>query len=171
VDKIFFIGLPGSGKSTFGKLLSERLKISFCDLDFEIEREIGKSISSIFETDGENVFRKLEQKALLTQIHQEGKTVISCGGGTPCFFDNMQVMNAEGITIFLDVPINTIVKRIEKNAHRPLLRDQHPKELLIKLSKERSVYYHQAQIIIDDWNFPEDKMVEELTYKLENETK
>ncbi|MFM8739263.1 MAG: shikimate kinase, partial [Cytophagales bacterium] len=98
--KIFLIGLPGSGKTTLGKQLAERLNIRFVDLDTEIEKSEGESIALIFKRFGEDHFRKAESTQLQKWANLNEDFVMATGGGAPCFFDNMEVMNQSGTTIF-----------------------------------------------------------------------
>ncbi|UXX80672.1 shikimate kinase [Reichenbachiella carrageenanivorans] len=121
-SKIFLVGMPGSGKSTFGKKLAEKLNRNFFDLDVEIERMAGWVIPDIFAQVGENYFRELEQSVLLMLIKLNEPSVIATGGGAPCFFDNMDQMNKAGVSIFLDTPLDTIVERVkEAKSTRPLV--------------------------------------------------
>lgn len=122
--KIFLMGLPGSGKSTLGKQLAQHLALPFTDLDKVIEQTSQRSIRIIFADEGEEAFRQLEQQALHYVIRQQEAFILATGGGTPCFYDNMEVMNQTGVTIYLDVPISTIIQRMQGKqiANRPLLR-------------------------------------------------
>ena len=126
---IFIIGYMGSGKSTFGKQLAEKLDHSFLDLDELIEKEACMSVAEIFENAGEDEFRQLEHQVLLDHLNDKN-TVIATGGGTPCHFDNMDLMNEQGITIFLDTPVEIIIGRLIPDADkRPLLKDISEKDL------------------------------------------
>ena len=109
---IFLIGLPGSGKSTFGKALSSALNLNHVDLDQLIESKNNKSIDALFEIHGEAYFREIERNTLQELLKKSSTDILSCGGGTPCFYDNMSIMNAAGLTVFLDIPVATIVKRV-----------------------------------------------------------
>lgn len=122
--KIFLIGLPGSGKSTLGKQLAHYLALPFIDLDEVIEQTAQRSIRIIFADEGEEVFRQLEQQALHYMIRQQRAFILATGGGTPCFYDNIEMMNRAGVTVYLDIPISTIIQRMQGKqiANRPLLR-------------------------------------------------
>ena len=151
--KIFLIGLPGSGKSTLGKLLAENLQYRFIDLDQAIEAVAGKTIPEIFSQQGEEKFRELEHEALLAQMEVDSKFVMATGGGTPCFRDNMALMRKAGKTIFLDIPIREIVRRIKQTdrAERPLLGRIHPDELKVTietLRTRRLPFYKMADIVV-----------------------
>lgn len=134
--------MPGSGKSTVSRLLAEKLELDFYDLDAEIEAASGKTIAEIF-TEGEEVFRKLEAATLLKSIINKKSFVMAAGGGTPCFFDGMKVMNESGITIYLDTPIDVLIARTKKKQHRPLLKEN-PATAIRELLSNRQKCYSQA---------------------------
>lgn len=164
--KIFLIGLPGSGKTTTGKLLAEELKLPFVDLDFEIEKSEGQAINQIFETKKENYFRNLESAMLKKFCDSSESFVMSTGGGAPCFHDNMKGMNASGTTIFLDVSAREIAARLEKSnlAERPLFARVSPDQLKDKiefLRSQRIVFYRQARFIFSE-SVPLKTMVSEI---------
>lgn len=148
--KIFLIGLPGSGKSTLGKQLAEKLGILFCDLDAEIEKEAGQRIKDIFRNRGEYAFRQLEARLLKEHGVNQKDFVLATGGGAPVFFDNMKWMNEHGTTIFLDVPAREIARRISASkTERPLLANLHPDELKDQIEFMRSQrinFYKQASL-------------------------
>ena len=150
MKNIFLIGLPASGKSTFGKSIAEALGLKHVDLDQAIEAKTNKSISAIFKLYGEKYFREIERDILHGLLDRSNTEIISCGGGTPCFYDNMSRMNAEGLTIFLDIPVDVIVKQAVENHNRPLLKDKNLEETLMQLRSERIKYYQQANLIINE---------------------
>ena len=147
---IFLIGLPGSGKSTFGKSLATALDLNHVDLDPVIEAKANKSIAAIFEAPGEAYFREIERNTLQRLLEEPHAKIISCGGGTPCFYDNMSRMNAAGLTVFLDIPVATIVKRVAKNHDRPLLKNKNLEKTITQMRVERIQYYNQAQIVFGE---------------------
>lgn len=155
MDKIFLIGYMGCGKTTFGRILAARLNMSFVDLDAFIEEKEFKSIGQIFEEKGEDEFRKIEHTALL-EVCEFQNTVISTGGGVPCFFDNMQIMNEQGLTIYLQVTpekLTDTLKKAKKN--RPLIKDKSEAELLAFIQEnlgKRTIFYSQAKLTIDPDN-------------------
>src|SRR5215216_5287440 len=106
--KIYLIGMPGSGKTTLGKQIAEDLGFPFIDLDTEIENREGKSISEIFSHKGEDHFRVLESTLLKELSSSSHNVVIATGGGAPCYFGGMETMNATGLTVFIDVPLDDI---------------------------------------------------------------
>lgn len=140
----------GSGKSRTGNLLATLLNVQHIDLDNLIEKEEGKTINEIFETKGEKYFRILE-KYYLETTHKIEDAVISCGGGTPCFYENMKWMNENGVTIFLRTQPDVLLERLEKALQkRPLLNGKSREELKDFISDqllERSKWYEQAQLI------------------------
>lgn len=121
-DRIFLTGMPGSGKSTLGKQLAGHLRYRFIDLDEAIEQEEGKTIAGIFQEKGENGFRQVESAVLKKHLTLQ-KVVVATGGGTPCFFDNMDAINRSGVSIYLDVPVSTLKDRLHLSniAQRPKL--------------------------------------------------
>ncbi len=145
----FLIGFMGSGKTHWGKLWAATIKWSFVDLDELIEKKEGKTVADIFETRGEAYFRKIEGEALKTCAGLKN-TIVACGGGTPCFSDNMQWMNAQGTTIYITCTIAEIMERVlAEKEKRPLLKKINPGELSFFVEqklKEREPYYKQAMV-------------------------
>ena len=151
--KIFLVGLMGSGKSYWTKQLAKKYKTGGYDLDYLIEVKEEKTIAEIFAEDGEDYFRKVESTVL--KWFAEKKTyVLATGGGAPCFFDNMDWMNKQGITIWLDEPLPVIAARLApEKAHRPLIAKLSDSELLAFLEKQRAErfpFYSAAQIHLQD---------------------
>ncbi|MCW3111678.1 MAG: hypothetical protein JWR18_74 [Segetibacter sp.] len=145
--KIFLIGMMGSGKSFWAEKLKKKLKVPAYDLDSLIEMMEERSIKEIFEEDGEEYFRKAEAK-MLRLFSEKKQFILSCGGGTACYNDNMKWMNKNGITIWIDEPIETLSDRLSKEkSHRPLIKDLDDEGLnnfLQKNLQERSVFYDQS---------------------------
>ena len=150
--KIFLIGMMGSGKSYCSKLLAEKLKTRVYDLDFLIESNEEKTIAEMFEDDGEEYFRKKESE-ILRWFNEKKDCVVATGGGTPCFNNNIEWMNDNGITIWLNESIDVLVQRLKpEKEHRPLIKDLTDEELGSFLSKkleERKPYYSQATYIFE----------------------
>ena len=147
--KIFLIGLPGSGKTTLGKKIADALKIQFVDLDKEIERREGRLIRDIFKEKNENYFRVLEANELAAWSEGDKEFVMATGGGAPCFFKNMEMINKSGTTIFLDVSAGEIADRIRKTnvEERPLLAAggvEGVQENIERMRANRLSYYQQA---------------------------
>lgn len=152
MERIFLIGYMGVGKTTIGKKLSKILHLDFIDLDKYIQNKYQRSIHQLFEERGEEGFRKIEQQALL-EISTFENVVISCGGGTPCFFDNMDVMNEAGTTIYIRADAEELATRLTSSKTvRPVIAGKSKEELIPFIEKqlqERERYYHQADIIVD----------------------
>ena len=150
---IYLIGMPGSGKTYFGKKLANIFGYEFIDLDFYIEDKENKTIDEIISETSERYFRNIERKHLMTlaldKIINESKTIISCGGGTPCYMDNIDLMKRSGEVIYLDTPFFKIYKRCLKSNERPLLKNKFTLFFkLLKIKKRRLQYYLQADTII-----------------------
>ena len=152
MDLIFFTGFMGCGKTTWSRKLAAHLGYDFIDLDHLLEEQAGMTIAEYFASYGEEAFRILESE-VLKQTAYSNNTVISTGGGLPCFFDNMNWMNAHGKTVYIKLSPKTLVDRLEKGkAKRPLLRDKHGDELLAFITEklaEREDYYLQSDYIAD----------------------
>lgn len=156
--RIFLTGFMGSGKTHWGRLWAARHHFSFIDLDEVIEQEEQLSVEDIFEKKGEDYFRQKEA-IILRSMDQYTNAVISCGGGTPCFFDNIIWMNAHGFTIFLEASPAYILKNILLQAgKRPLLNKLNQSELIFYIEtklKERNPFYQQAITILKAENITE----------------
>ena len=149
----------GSGKSTIGKELAEKLKMDFIDFDTYIETKEKKSVSEIFEKEGEEKFRELEKKHL-NEIIKKDNAVISLGGGTPCFNNNIETINKNGISIYLQMSVNALVKRlINAKRKRPLIKEMNEVDLKFFIAtnlEKRISFYNQAKyIILSDKKSPE----------------
>lgn len=148
MTRIFLIGYMGAGKTTLGRALAKELKIEFLDLDNYIEERLCKSISQIFAEKGEEGFRDIERRML----HEAGEfenVVISTGGGTPCFFDNIEYMNGQGTTVFLDVPVERLFIRLSiARKKRPLIMEKNDEELRSFITEQlakRLPHYSKAK--------------------------
>ncbi len=151
MKNIFLIGMPSSGKSTLGKRLARALHYRFVDTDRIIVREEGLPISTLFAQRGEAYFREVECRVLRT-VRAGNSLVVSTGGGMPCFHDNMTYIKATGVSVFLDVPVETLYHRMlsHATADRPLYNHTDP-ALLTNLRQRyeaRLPFYQQADIII-----------------------
>ena len=146
--RVFLLGYMGAGKTTLGKAFARECNLSFIDLDWYIEERLHKSVSELFAEMGEEGFRELEKK-MLHEVSDFEDVVISTGGGTPCFFDNMAYMNKNGTTVFLDVNPDVLLKRLSvATQSRPILHGKKEDELyqfIQEKLKERMSYYSQAQ--------------------------
>lgn len=150
--RIFLLGYMGAGKTTLGKAFARALNIPFIDLDWYIEERYHKTVSELFAEKGEEAFRELEKK-MLHEVGQFEDVVISTGGGTPCFFDNMEYMNQHGITVFLDVHPDTLSKRLcVATQSRPILQGKTDRELydfIVEKLAERMAHYSKAQYVFN----------------------
>ena len=147
---IFLIGYMGTGKTTIGKQIAQSLGWEFVDMDLFIENRYRKAISTLFAEKGEDFFRKIEH-TILQEVAQFENTVIATGGGTPCFFDNMDRMNQAGITVYLKLPVSELVRRLRTcKQDRPLLKDKNGGELTNYIAghlEDRETWYNRAAIV------------------------
>ena len=147
---LFLIGFMGAGKSYTGKSLAKQLNWQFIDLDDRIEEQEGCTISELFAKDGEHAFRLAEQESLRSLAGCQ-KLVIATGGGTPCFFDNMEWMNTHGVTIYLAASVELLAERLNAaRSHRPLLAHLREEELVFFIEKKleaRTPFYKKASIV------------------------
>lgn len=146
----------GSGKTTTGKWLAEKLNLHFIDLDLFIEKRFFKSVSQIFQEEGEKKFREIEKKCLL-EVSEFENVIIATGGGTPCHFDNMGLMNRTGTTFYLHFSAKELTERLEltNKKTRPLIAKLSKEELLNYIQKtlpEREIFYNQANYTIEGKN-------------------
>ncbi|MGL4228065.1 MAG: shikimate kinase [Tannerellaceae bacterium] len=150
MKRIFLIGYMGAGKTTIGKDLASLLGLSFIDLDWYIEERYHKKISDFFEAEGEAGFRQIERK-MLKEVSQFENILVATGGGTPCFFDNMDYMNLVGKTIYLKVTEEELADRLEvAKASRPLIADKNREELIHFIANtinKREPFYLRSQIV------------------------
>ena len=153
--KIILLGYMGSGKSTIGKALANELNLTFIDLDHTIEKQIGMTISDFFEASGELKFRRLENEVLNSVLAENDQMILSTGGGTPCYGNNLQFMKSapNSKVFYLKASIKTLTERLlsEKDT-RPLIQlidDEDLPEFIGKHLFERSNFYLQADHMID----------------------
>ncbi len=165
--RVYLIGYMGSGKSTLGKRLSKHLNVQFVDMDNYIEERNCKTIPQIFDEEGETEFRKKERKAL-EELSEFTDIVIATGGGAPCFFDNIDLMNNSGKTIFLNIDPEILAERlIHSKTERPLIKGKSKEDLVAFIDtslKKRNEFYLQAkfQITQPDMDLEElEKMISE----------
>jgi shikimate kinase len=156
----------GCGKTHWGKLLSEKLAIPFFDLDEKIEENEGRTISEIFKKEGEEYFRLLEKDVLhiLTENHET--FVMACGGGTPCFYNNIDYLKKQGTVVWINCSTDCLYQRLVKEKdQRPMIAgipDEQLKSFIIKKYSSRKIYYQQATVIL-----PEDHItIENLLNKI-----
>lgn len=151
--KIFLIGYMGSGKTTLGHAVEQRAGIDFIDLDDFIEQSQEMTITQIFAERGEEGFRELERAALLTLAQAPGDALIACGGGTPCFFGNMELMNELGVTVMLRASMETLIRRLTlMRSTRPLiarLTDSELENFIADNLAKRMPHYSKARVVFD----------------------
>lgn len=154
---IFLWGMMGSGKSFYGKILAKELNYKFIDIDEEIEKSSGISVSIIFNNCGESFFRDKERD-ILNIFSKRDKLIISCGGGTPCYFDNIKLMKKKGFCIYINKDIDEIMINLEnkdeikKRPNLAGLEKDKVREYLIKNLKEREYFYKQADLILKNFD-------------------
>ena len=152
MKRVILIGYMGSGKTTVGKALSKETGMMFYDLDWYIESRMHKSVSQIFAEKGEEGFRKIEYN-MLHEVAEFEDVIISCGGGTPCFFDNMDYLNQQGEVVYLKASPETLYKHLlMAKIERPLLKDKSADELIAYITehlKQREPFYEKARHILD----------------------
>lgn len=148
MTRIFLTGYMGSGKTTLGRALAAAIGIPFIDLDHYIEQRYRKTISQLFAERGEEGFREIERK-ILHEVGEFEDVIISTGGGTPCFFDNIEYMNEQGTTVYLDVPVERLFIRLSiARSKRPLIKEKNDEELMTFIEEQlakRAPHYSKAQ--------------------------
>jgi len=162
--RIFLIGFMGSGKSSLGRELAHILEYSFIDLDNAIEKKSGKKISIIFSEEGEAAFREIEHECLIETFSHEN-TVIATGGGTPCFYNNIELINSNGISVYIKYNAGILSSRLfSVSGNRPLLKQfadkQDLKVYIDNLLKEREKFYHRSKFVIESKNLNANKILE-----------
>ena len=150
--RIILIGYMGSGKTTIGKALSKETGMMFYDMDWYIESRMHKTVSQIFAEKGEEAFRKIEYN-MLHEVAEFEDVIISCGGGTPCFFDNMDYLNQQGKTVYLKADPEVLYNHLLMGkVERPLIKGKSPEELIAYIReqlKKREKYYTKAKYTLD----------------------
>lgn len=167
--RIFLIGYMGAGKTTLGKAFARAMGLTFVDLDWYIEERYHKTVRQIFEERGEDGFRELEKRML----HETGEfedVVISVGGGTPCFFDNMDYMNSVGQTVFLDVDVKVLFRRLKvAKQQRPLLANKTDEELMtfiVEALQKRLPFYSKANYVFNGERLEDRRQIQQSVERL-----
>lgn len=164
--RIYLIGFMGSGKTLRGRELSHKLKLPFFDLDEQVENSEGKTIPQIFAEDGEEHFRHKETEVLHILTESHTSFVLACGGGAPCFNNNIEYMNSSGVTAWLNPSIDSLFKRLLKERdQRPLLKglsDNQLRGFILRKYSDRKIYYEQAKVIVDEEHMSIDSLIEKI---------
>lgn len=154
----------GCGKTHWGKLIGQKLNIPFFDLDEEIVSSEGKSINDIFAEQGEEYFRLKEKEVLYMITENHESFVMASGGGTPCFYNNIDYMNKSGTTVWFNCSVDCLFKRlVNEKEKRPLIRnltDEQLKAYIMKKYADRKIFYQQASIIINDEEISSEKLID-----------
>ena len=158
---VALVGLMGAGKSAIGKRLASRLGLPFVDADDEIERAAGCSIAEFFEKYGEQEFRAGERR-VIARLLDETPRVLSTGGGAYMDSETRALMRTKALTVWLRAELDVLFERVKKRAHRPLLRQGDPREILDRLMRQRYPVYAEADIVVDSTAQPADKTTQEV---------
>jgi shikimate kinase len=160
--KIFLIGFMGCGKSTLGRKLASELNLTFIDLDTFLEEKYFRTIPQIFAEEGEDAFRRKERN-VLEEVSAFDDVIVATGGGAPCFFDNMELLNASGFCVFLDVATDSLVYRlIHAKTERPLIKGKSPEELhdfIEMMMQKRRPFYEKAKYILRGSEISPDQVI------------
>jgi len=163
---IFLIGFMGSGKTTVGKKLANRLQYAFVDMDQFIQEKEGRTIEELFEKEGEDFFRTLESKYLRSLPAGPAGLVVATGGGLPCHDENMRYMIENGLTVYLQLNPGQLYHRLKHAKYkRPLLKDKNEEEVMRYIKQkleERAPYYNQAQLTYDASNLKIPELIERI---------
>lgn len=169
MTRIFLIGYMGAGKTTLGKAFAREMGLTFVDLDWYIEERFHKSIRQLFTERGEDGFRDLE-KRMLHEVAEFEDVVISTGGGTPCFLDNMEYMNTMGKTVFLDVNLSVLFRRLRvAKQQRPLLVEKNDEELMAFITEnlqKRLPFYTKALYVFNGEKLEDRRQIKESVERL-----
>jgi shikimate kinase len=161
------VGVPGSGKSTFGRQLAQELDFPFLDLDQQIEEKYQSKIPEIFSLFGEGKFREWESKTLSEILDRDSSFVLASGGGAPCFNENMELINSKAVSVYLDVPLESISQRLQVSRiqNRPMFQGLDQGESILKLKSllvTREFFYTQAKIKLSGEDFSTELLMYEL---------
>jgi shikimate kinase len=164
---VFLIGMPACGKTSIGKRLAKRLQFTFLDLDHHLADKENKSVATIFSEQGENFFRELEAKYLKEISNTSTNTIISVGGGTPCFHNNLSFMLSTGTVFYLNTSVETLFLRLKEDTKRPMflnLKQEQIKEKITSLLQQREAFYLQAHHTVNTSHKSDEAIVEEMSW-------
>ena len=166
---IFLVGYMAAGKTTLGRRAAQLLNIEFIDLDIYIEARYRKSVSELFAERGEAGFRDIERR-MLHEVAEFDNVLVATGGGTPCFFDNMEYMRSRGVTVYLAASVPTLCQRLSRaKGKRPLVAGKTPEELrgyVSEMLKQREDYYRQADYCFNADHYESTDSVDEAVRRL-----
>ncbi len=172
MTRIFLIGYMGAGKTTLGKAFARAMGLTFIDLDWYIEERFHKTIRELFTERGEDAFRDLE-KRMLHEVAEFEDVVISVGGGTPCFFDNVDYMNAAGDTVFLDVDVKVLFRRLKvAKQQRPILDGKDDEELMAFIGdalQKRLPFYMKANHVFNGEMLEDRRQIQQSVERLKEQ--
>lgn len=152
----YLVGYMGCGKSTIAKEIGDKYNVKIIDTDSEIEKLLGMSIKEAFDKYGEDYFRMVETKVLKQITEENDNCIVSCGGGLPCFNNNMDYINTHGISLYIKVSTEELISRLSKLEieKRPILIDKDITTFIPKQLKEREYFYNKSKYIYDEnFNF------------------
>ena len=168
--KVFLIGMPGSGKTTIGNTLADMFGFKFHDLDRIIVKKAGLEINEIFSEYGEEHFREIERGLLTEKIESNEDFIMATGGGTPCYYNTMDLLKREGTVVYLNVPMDELKNRLQKHpAYRPLLEDKEnlSGDLSAMFVKRNSIF-EQADIVLKGSNIDVQQLYSILKEQIKN---
>jgi len=168
-ESIFLVGPMGSGKSTIGRILAEKLHYRFFDSDHLIEARTGTTITTIFDIEGEAGFRTREQ-AIIDELTRLPEIVLATGGGAVLKSENRQALAGRGFVIYLKSPVHTLLKRTHMDRNRPLLQTDDPESVLKQIIETREPLYQEiADMIIETEFYSVHRLVKHIIERLEQE--
>jgi len=149
MNKFFLIGMPAAGKTTAGKFISNNTDLELFDLDAEIEKYCGKKIRDIFNENGEEYFRKIENNQLTNIIKKYDRFILSLGGRTPCYKNNMDIIKKSGVSFFIDRDLEFIIDKVKKNKKRPMFYEKDDiKDFIKKMYSSRKKFYNRSNFTV-----------------------
>lgn len=162
---IVLVGIMGAGKSTIGRRLASRLGIAFTDTDDEIEKAAGQTIEEIFKNFGESAFREGERK-VIARLMNDGPMVLATGGGAFMNDETRQLIKQEAVSIWLEAEFATVMERVKRRDHRPILKQADPEGIMRQLLEVRNPVYAQADCSVLSRPVPHQQIVDEVIDKL-----
>lgn len=167
--RLFLIGYMAAGKTTLGRWAARRLGYDFIDLDHYIESRYMKSVSDLFAERGEEGFREIERR-MLHEVGEFDRVLISTGGGTPCFFDNMDYMLSQGLTVYLEASVPVLCRRLKcSRTKRPLVDSKTEEELagfVAEMLTRRDIYYRRAHAVFNSDEYERGEALQKATERL-----